>query len=214
MPVPGRNNATTASATTASTTGVAGQRPPQRRATARRERSVSVDRDQRVFSRGHSRPTAPSRASRPQCHRPWCTRPARTGRRAARRRRHPGDSTHAQGHARRTPHARLASRLRPSRGERRSTIAPSRCAPTAPPECTPPRRRPPSTALTRTTRRRRRLRRRSARRSWSTAAQNAKILAASEMRPEVVAAGADGDFDAGAPQGVVRGDPACVIRLF
>ena len=40
---------------------------------------------------------------------------------------------------------------------------------------------------------------------WPTAAQNAKILAASEMRPEVVAAGADGDFDVGVlpPQGVV-----------
>ncbi len=40
---------------------------------------------------------------------------------------------------------------------------------------------------------------------WPTAAQNAKILAASEMRPEAVAAGADGDFDVGVlpPQGVV-----------
>ena len=40
---------------------------------------------------------------------------------------------------------------------------------------------------------------------WPTAAQNAKILAASEMRPEAVAVGADGDFDVGVlpPQGVV-----------
>lgn len=40
---------------------------------------------------------------------------------------------------------------------------------------------------------------------WPTAAQNSKILAASEMRPEAVAAGADGDFDVGVlpPQGVV-----------